>query len=99
MFRLIINPEAAYRAMLIPGTKLLYFLAGLSGKIGILSLVIGIILMFFSYWYLSLALFLSWWFIWVKLQKNINYEIGSRLFAVDQALANQDIADTESNPT
>ena len=97
MFNLIINPITVERALMVPGTKLYYSLAGISGKIGIISIIAGVVVLFYQMWLLSILCFLSWWFVWVKLQKSFNYEIGARLFALDQALEKQ--SDKISNAT
>ncbi|MFA5834840.1 MAG: hypothetical protein WDA22_15295 [Bacteroidota bacterium] len=97
MFNLIINPITVERALMVPGTKLYYSLAGISGKIGIVALIAGVVVLFYQMWLVSIVCFLSWWFVWVKLQKAFNYEIGARLFALDQALEKQ--SDKISNAT
>ncbi len=84
----VLQPKvASQRVCLIPGTKIIVWcLSACIISVRIL-LVTAIILLFYKMWFISLGTFILVYLIGTPIQTYINYELGARLFVLDQKLS------------
>ena len=86
MLRVMSHPAAIPRYSLIPGTNVLRWLLNGCIVAGKLILLASALLLFWRLWWWSLGLFVFDFIVINRIQTALNYEIGARLFALDQAL-------------
>ena len=86
MLHVMAFPAAVYRYCMIPGTKLLHWLLMACIKSRWLILVLAVALLFLRLWWWSLGLAVFYFLVISNIQTTLNYEIGARLFALDQHL-------------
>jgi len=83
----VLSPKVAIaRACMIPGTLLLVWVLNACIVLGRLLILVFIVLLFMRKWWWALGIAALDYIIIFKLQTVINYEIGSRLFVLDQYL-------------
>ena len=87
MLELLSQPEAVERACLVPGTTAIRWMLTMCIFAGRLTTVAVIALLVLRLWIWSVLAAVVAYIIVVRLQSIINYEIGARLFALDQHLA------------
>ena len=81
----LLSPKVAItRVCMIPGTALLVWGLNMCIIFGRLLIIVFIIFMFFQKWWWALATAILCYLLIFKIQTFINYEIGARLFALDQ---------------
>ena len=86
MLRIMSHPAAIFRYQMISGTRVLRWLLNTCIILSRLGIVVVVILLFMRHWWWALGCGFVWYFVISPLQTSINYEIGARLFALDQHL-------------
>ena len=98
MLRIMSHSEAIARYCLIPGTNFFRFFLNLCIFGGRILFVVAIGLLFGRLWWWSLGLVVFYFLVVSNIQTMINYEIGSRLFALDQRLEMNRFTEQENAP-
>ena len=86
MLRIMSYPAAIFRYEMIPGTRALKWLLNTCIILGRLGIVVVVVLLFMRHWWWALGCGFVDYLISGPLQTSINYEIGARLFTLDQHL-------------
>lgn len=86
MLKVMSHPAAIIRYQMIPGTHLLRYLLNTCIFLSRLAIVVAVIMLFMRHWLLGSLFILLWFLIAQYVQTSINYEIGARLFVIDERL-------------
>lgn len=86
MLRVMSPSVAISRYQMIPGTRLLRYLLNTCIWLNRTCITIAVIMLFMRQWLLFLLFICLWFLIAQYLQTAINYEIGARLFVIDEHL-------------
>ena len=84
MLRVMSHPAARLRLLMFPGTRVVQQLLKICFIIVRLGIVGVVVLLFMRSWWWALACFALVFSVNTYLQTFINYEIGARLFVLDQ---------------
>ena len=86
MLRIMSHPAAIIRYQMIPGTRRLRWILNACILLGRLGIVVVIVFLIMRYWWWALGTAVLDYFLVSYVQTWINYEIGARLFVLDQRL-------------
>ena len=86
MIRIMSHPATIARYQMIPGTRTLRWILNVCILLGRLGIAVVVILLLMRYWWLAIGVGVLDYFLVGYVQTWINYEIGARLFVLDQRL-------------
>jgi len=86
MLNLISSPFAMVRVCMIPGTRTLLLALNSCVITGRLLIVAFVVLLICRMWWFALSAVVLSYIISFQIQTHVNYEIGARLFLLDQRL-------------
>ena len=90
----VLSPKVAItRACIVPGTRVLVWGLNLCIIFGRILIIALIVLLIKQKWWLSLAVAILDYLIIFRIQTAVNYEIGARLFVLDQYLQFDDMVE------
>jgi Flp pilus assembly protein TadB len=98
MLDLLSPPAAMARACLVPGTNALRWTLNGCIIVGMIMILAVLVLLLFRLWVWSAVAAIVAYILVFRLQTTINHEIGARLFALDQHLDLDNVAEESTEP-